>query len=147
MRATNGAWQVICVPGTENCAIQQIGKSPQGEEALLVRIRKVNGRNEQGETFPAVAEILAPLGVFLPGALRVQIDGGEIRATGFAFCLAEGCLAQDSMSDAFIADLKKGNTAKVLLIFPGRGEIAINISLSGFTKSFNSIQPVTARRQ
>ena len=146
VRATHGAWEVLCVSGSEACAIQQIGKSAKGEDALLMRISKVDAKTESGENVPATAEIIAPLGVVLPAGVRVQIDGGQVRATGFQICLSNGCLAQDVMSEKFIADMKKGNTAKMLLVLPQQGEVSVNISLSGFTKAFNSLKPLQANR-
>lgn len=140
--ATNGAWQIVCLEGTDSCAMQQVGKSPQGEDAMVVRISKVDAQADDGQKIPATVEIVAPLGVILPAGLRVQIDGGQVRGTSFQLCLANGCLAQDVMNQAFIDDMKGGTTAKMIVVVPRQGEVIVNISLSGFTKSFNSLKPL-----
>ena len=146
VRDTFGAWQVLCVQGSDACAIQQIGKSAKGEDAILMRISRVDAQTESGEKVPATVEIIAPLGVVLTTGIRVQVDGGQVRATGFQICLSNGCLAQDVMSEKFIADMKKGSTAKMLLVLPQQGEVSVNMSLSGFTKAFNSLKPLKSNR-
>ncbi|MEM7507168.1 MAG: invasion associated locus B family protein [Pseudomonadota bacterium] len=147
VRATHGSWQILCLQGTDACAMQQVGKSAQGEDALVMRISRVEGAtSEDGQVIPATAEIIAPLGVILSTGLRVQVDGGQVRATGFQICLANGCLAQDVMSEKFVNDMKGGSTAKVLLVLPQQGEVSVNLSLSGFTKAFNSLKPLQSNR-
>ncbi|MEM9371105.1 MAG: invasion associated locus B family protein, partial [Pseudomonadota bacterium] len=86
-RATHGAWKVICIKGTERCAMEQVAKSAQGDDALLMRINKVDAKAQDGTQIPASAEIIVPLGVILPAGLRVQVDAGKTRATGFQMCL------------------------------------------------------------
>ncbi|MEM8698459.1 MAG: invasion associated locus B family protein [Pseudomonadota bacterium] len=147
VRDTIGAWDIVCQPGTDACVMQQVGKSAQGEDTIMMRITKVNAEAENGQVVPAVTEIFAPLGVVLTAGLRVQVDGGQVRGTAFVICLANGCLAQDSMSEEFINDLKRGNSAKMLLVQPGAGEIGVNISLSGFTKAYNSLKAVAPTRR
>lgn len=147
VKATHGSWQVICLGDTDACAMQQVGKSPKGEDAMVVRISKVEAKDNNGGNIPATIEVVAPLGVILPAGLRVQIDGGEVRGTGFQVCLQNGCLAQDSMNDQFLADLRKGSTAKMTVVVPRQGEVPINISLSGFTKAFGSLKPLNQQRQ
>ena len=95
-----------------------------------------------GRSSPASAEIVAPLGVLLPAGIRVQVDGGQVRGTAFRLCIQVGCIAQDVMSEKFINDMKKGTTAKMLLVLPPQREVSVNISLSGFTKAFNSLKPL-----
>ena len=145
VRATHGSWEVICLKGSENCTMQQIGKSPQGEDAILVRISKVDATAQDGTKIPASAEIVAPLGVVLPAGVRVQVDGGQVRGTNYQVCIQIGCLAQDVVSEAFLADMKKGNSAKMIVMLPPNREVSVNISLTGFTKAFNSLKPL--RRQ
>ncbi|MBY8974180.1 invasion associated locus B family protein [Rhodobacteraceae bacterium NNCM2] len=140
-RATHGAWEIVCIKGTDNCSMRQIGKSAKGEDALLVTITKVDAKAQDGTAIPATAEIMAPLGVVLPAGIRVQVDGGKVRGTGFQVCLNVGCLAQDAVSDEFLNDLKGGSSAKMILVLPGQGEVAVNISLSGFTKAYGSLKP------
>ncbi|MEM8793511.1 MAG: invasion associated locus B family protein [Pseudomonadota bacterium] len=142
VRETHGSWEVICISGTENCTMQQIGKSAQGEDALLVRISKVDAQAQDGTKIPASAEIVAPLGVILPAGVRVQVDGGQVRGTRYGVCIQIGCIAQDVISQEFLDDMKKGTTAKMTLVLPPNREVGVNISLSGFTKAFNSLQPL-----
>ncbi|MEM7176059.1 MAG: invasion associated locus B family protein [Pseudomonadota bacterium] len=140
VREKHGAWEIICIKGTDNCSMRQIGKSAKGEDALLVTITKVTAKAQDGTAIPATAEIMAPLGVLLPAGIRVQIDSGKVRGTGFQVCIQVGCLAQDAVSGEFLGDLKAGSTAKMMLVLPGQGEVSVNISLSGFTKAFGTLK-------
>lgn len=139
VREKHGAWEIICIKGTDNCSMRQIGKSAKGEDALLVTISKVTAKAKDGSAIPATAEIMAPLGVLLPAGIRVQVDSGKVRGTGFQVCIPVGCLAQDAVSQEFLGDLKGGSTAKMMLVLPGQGEVSVNISLSGFTKAFGTL--------
>ncbi|MEM9735569.1 MAG: invasion associated locus B family protein [Pseudomonadota bacterium] len=147
VKTTHGDWQILCLSGTDQCAMQQIGNLSSGERALAVQITRVDARTEQGEVVPATVEIVAPLGVLLPAGVRVQVDGGKMRATGFEVCISNGCIAQDVMSDEFIGDMKRGSTAKMIIVLANKGESPIDISLKGFTRAFDSLTPLRPQTQ
>ena len=104
-------------------------------------VRKVDEENAEidGVQIAAVADIITPLGVLLEFGLRLSIDGGEERGAPFRICQQHGCLVREPLSADVIANLKKGNAAKVTVAAEGAGPIDIEISLSGFTKAFNSL--------
>lgn len=146
VKDTYGDWQILCLAGTDQCAMQQIGNLDTGERALAVQITRVDARTEQGEQVPAAVEIVAPLGVLLPAGVRVQIDGGRVRATGFEVCVSNGCIAQDVMSEEFVSDMKRGSSAQMTIVLAQKGESPINISLRGFTRAFDSLTPLQPQR-
>ena len=136
----HGDWQIVCLEGTELCRMEQYGKSPQGERALLVRLQRVTGPEIKA---PAVISMLAPPLVLLSYNLRAKIDNGEMKVLPFERCLPQGCLAAGPMSEQTVADLKKGSNMTVEFVLEKRENITV--SLRGFTKAYNSLKPIQAK--
>ncbi|MEM1344089.1 MAG: invasion associated locus B family protein [Pseudomonadota bacterium] len=144
VKSTNGAWNVVCVEGRDDtCAMQQIGKGPNGNDALLVNIQSTKNRPNNPGNIPAIIEILTPLGVALEAGVRLQIDGGDERGASYRVCTQQGCLVQSPLDDALLNAMKRGSTARVTIVGVRQGQqpetIAVSISLSGFTRSFGEI--------
>lgn len=140
-KATHGDWEIVCLEGTELCRMEQFAKSAQGERALLVRLQRVKGPNIQA---PAVISMLAPPLVLLSFNLRAKIDSGEMKILPFERCLPQGCMAAGPMAEATVSELKKGTRMSVEFILEKVEKI--NVSLRGFTKAYNSLQPIQAKR-
>ena len=136
-----GDWGVICAEGESSCAMTQLGKDPQGSPAIEFVVRKVDEEKAEidGVKIAAVADIITPLGVLLEFGLRLKIDGGEERGAPCRICQKHGCLVREPLSSDVITNLKKGNAALVTVAAEGAGPIDIEISLSGFTKAFDSL--------
>ncbi len=139
--ATHGAWDVVCAEaGSANCVIRQVGKNSEGNDVLVVTVRKLSDVTaDNGEPVPAAIDIVAPLGVALRAGVRVKVDGGQDRGAPFDICLASGCLVRSPVGEDFLAALKAGNTATLTVVAPQQGEVAVNISLIGFTAAFNTL--------
>ena len=136
----HGDWQIVCLEGTELCRMEQYGKSPKGERALLVRLQRVSGPEIKA---PAVISMLAPPLVLLSYNLRAKIDNGEMKVLPFERCLPQGCLAAGPMSEQTVTDLKKGTKMAVEFVLEKRENITV--SLRGFTKAYNSLKPIPAK--
>lgn len=141
-KATHGDWEIVCIEGTELCRMEQFAKSAQGERALLVRLQRVQGPQIKA---PAVISMLAPPLVLLSYNLRAKIDNGELKILPFERCLPQGCMAAGPMADVTVAELKKGSKMSVEFVLEKVEKI--NVSLRGFTKAYNSLQPIQAKRQ
>ncbi|MEM9148035.1 MAG: invasion associated locus B family protein [Pseudomonadota bacterium] len=141
-RATHGDWDVLCAEGGDgNCVMRQIGKNAQGNDVMVVTVRALSGvKADNGQEVPAAIDVVAPLGVALRAGLRVKIDGGQDRAAPFDICIESGCLVRSPVGAEFLTALKAGNSASMTVMAPQQGEVAINISLRGFTKAFNSLR-------
>lgn len=137
---TNGAWQVSCVEGAD-CAMAQIGKDDTGTPILEMVVRKLDAPLEaDGRTAIAVIDFITPLGVVLTSGLELKIDSGQGEAAPFQICTEQGCLVREPVDQALIDRLKKGNGAQVSVVAANQGEVAAKISLSGFTKSYDSLR-------
>lgn len=137
---TNGAWQVSCAEGAD-CAMAQIGKDNTGTPILEMVVRKLPAPLEaDGRTAIAVVDFITPLGVVLTSGLELTIDAGKGEAAPFQICTEQGCLVREPVDQLLIDRLKKGNGATVKVVAANQGEVSAAISLSGFTKSYNSLR-------
>lgn len=144
LKDTFGDWEVRCVEGTQNCAMTQVGKTGKGENALHVSIERIAGlKDEGGRAVPAAITVLTPLGVLIPYGVRLKIDAENIGALPLSVCTPSGCVVQQPMLDEGVNKMKGGNTANFTFAMPRAGEIPVAISLSGFTKAYNSLQPIS----
>lgn len=141
VKATHGDWEVRCSEGENKlCVMAQVGKTADGKTVLEVRIRKLEGaKTQDGQVIPAAILITTPLGSILRAGVRVSIDGAEPRAGAFTYCLPNGCVLEQPMSEDFLAKLKSGSSAAMTFTMLQRGDITANISLKGFTKAFGAL--------
>ncbi len=136
-----GSWEVACSPQGDNCAMAQIGKDSSGTPVLEMVVRKLKEPLEaDGRTATAVLDIITPLGVVLTSGLSLQIDSGTEEAAPFQICTEQGCLVREPVDDGLIGRLKAGGNAKITVVAANQGDVSSTISLSGFTKAFNSLR-------
>jgi len=141
LRATHGAWEVRCVKGSDTCAMSQVGNTKGGERAMLVSIQRVSGaKTDDGSPVAAIMTVQAPLGILLPYGVRIKIDSDKVIPLPLSRCIPAGCVSQAPMLDEAVANMKKGSNA-VYGIFLEK-EVLVDISLSGFTKAYNSLTPI-----
>ncbi|WP_340109542.1 invasion associated locus B family protein [Pikeienuella sp. HZG-20] len=141
LKATNGAWEVRCSTAKPDaCIMTQVGNREDGKPVLRVALRKTDGaKGPNGAPIAAVIQIDAPVGVLLPAGIEMKIDGREIGRAAFQVCDARACIASEPVPTDFVNQMKNGVKA-VLSIMAVNGEKAdVPISLSGFTKSFDSL--------
>ena len=145
LRATHGDWEIRCITGSDTCAMSQLGKTSNGESALLVTIQRVSGpKTEDNKPIPAAMTVQAPLGILIPYGIRIKIDGGNVIPLPLSRCVPTGCVSQAPMLEEAVGRMKKGSKA-VYGIFLDN-EVLVNISLRGFTKAYNNLKPVKAQR-
>jgi invasion protein IalB len=140
LKATHGAWDVICSTVNGACAMEQKGQDGEGKDLLLARIARIEPRDTPQGTIDTVITVLVPLGVMLKPGLGVQIDSGEVTAGAYELCDRNGCVLQSPMPAAMVAAMKKGVSAKFVMVAPPNRKVVTSLSLSGFTAAFNSIQ-------
>lgn len=141
VKATHGDWQIVC-PSAEStdCVMRQIGKTPDGQEALIVLVTKLDGvKAQDGRNVPAAIRILTPLGSILRAGVKVQVDASEPLTGGYEVCIPRGCVVEDPVSEELLGRLKAGSVAKMTFGMMQQGEVSVDISLNGFTKAFGSL--------
>jgi invasion protein IalB len=140
-RSQHGDWDVACDPDGANCAMAQIGNDSTGTPVLEMVIRKLKAPLEVGErTATAVLDVITPLGVVLTEGLSITIDDGAKESAPFQICTEQGCLVREPVDDDLIKRLKLGGSALVSVIAANQGEVKAKLSLSGFTKAYDSLK-------
>jgi invasion protein IalB len=91
-----------------------------------------------GDEKPA-AILTVPLGVALPPGMGVSVDDGDVIRIPYERCVPKGCIAGIPLNDEVIGRFKRGLKAKVLL-HDGTRQVALPVSLKGFTKGFDSLR-------
>lgn len=141
LKTTNGAWSIMCSKeNKQNCVMTQLGNRADGKPVLRVTFRKTpDAKTPDGKPIAAVVKIDAPLGVLLPAGVRIDIDGREIGRAQFQVCDSRACIASEPVPPQFVDQMKAG-AKSVMTLTAVNGETApVEISLNGFTKSFNDL--------
>ena len=153
--AENGKWKVQCetrpagkdengndVPEIKACAMVQVSRDearPQVALSLIMRFQK------QGDKSATMMQIMAPIGVFLPTGVALEIDGEAVGRVPFVRCLPQTrvspplCTATAEAQTATLEKMKKGSEASFIIYeAPGKA-IKMPISLNGFTASYKAL--------
>jgi invasion protein IalB len=142
--STHGDWKVQCEPSPEGAAAapQQCGmvqtahsdKEPKAELTLIIVKQK-----EKDKIVPAM-RVLAPLGVFLPTGIALEIDGAAVGRVPYARCTRRVCYAMATASGDMLDKMRKGTNANFIIYQgPGLG-VPMKISLNGFSAAFSALQ-------
>jgi invasion protein IalB len=96
-------------------------------------------RIKQGEKVLTQMRILAPIGVWLPQGVGLDIDGQAIGSMPYSNCLPQVCLARAETSADTLDKFKKGTVANFFIYAgPGAG-VPLKISLKGFGKALEAL--------
>lgn len=130
-----GDWELRCEkpPGaaTEQCAlIQSVVADDKSNVYLVIQVLKTSDGKSR------LLRVVAPLGVLLPNGLGLKIDQTDIGRAGFVKCLPTGCIADVTMDDKLIDQLKSGKVATFIIYqVPDEG-IGLPLTLQGFKDGF-----------
>jgi invasion protein IalB len=145
--ATHGDWKVQCEKGAaadgsadaadkKTCGMVQTVRSDKNPKAGLTLVI-VNAK--QADKKVTMMRVMAPIGVFLPTGVALEIDGAAVGRVPFTRCLPQVCIAFAEAQPATLEKLKKGTTANFIIYeAPGLG-LPMKLSLSGFSKAFESL--------
>jgi invasion protein IalB len=145
--ATHGDWKVQCEsipegqapPGTpaEQCGMVQSTaneKQPQAQLTIIIVKQK-----EKDKIVPAM-RVMAPLGVFLPTGIALEIDGAAVGRVPYARCTRQVCYATATASPDMFEKMRKGSAANFIIYQgPGMG-MPMKISLNGFSAAFAELK-------
>lgn len=147
-REVAGDWSVRCatvIDGDDPCVIYQLLADSDGNAVAEIALRPLPPGGEAA----AAGNIVAPLETFLPAQLTVSVDGGGGVRYPYTFCterpfspfLSTGCVSQIGMTPALVDSFKRGATATVTVRPAAQRDqnIALTLSLTGFTAAFDSL--------
>jgi invasion protein IalB len=121
----------------QNCGLVQNTRDPKRESVQMSLIIASGMQNDKRVT---MMRVIAPIGVFLPTGVALEIDGEAVGRVPFTRCLPQVCVAFAEASVPTLEKLKKGAKANFIIYeAPGLG-ISMPISLSGFTKGLEELE-------
>jgi invasion protein IalB len=138
VRAVHGDWQIRCdtPPGAqgEQCALMQsVMSDDRPNVGLTIIILRPAGTNIR------LMRVLAPPGVLLPEALGLKIDDVSVGRAGFVRCLPNGCVAEVTMDDNLVKQMRNGRTATFIIFMTPEEGIGFPVSLKGFAEGFDQL--------
>jgi len=138
VRATHGAWSIICdTPAgasAEQCVMMQnVVAEDRPEMGLsVVVLRTADNKAE-------ILRVLAPLGVLLPNGLGLNVDGKDIGRAYFVRCFQDGCYAEVILEKSLLDTLKTGTAATFIIFQTPEEGIGIPVDLKGFADGFAAL--------
>jgi invasion protein IalB len=138
VRSVHGDWQIRCdtPPGAqgEQCALMQsVMSDDRPNIGLTIIILRPAG------TSVRLMRVLAPPGVLLPEALGLKIDDVSVGRAGFVRCLPNGCVAEVTMDEKLIKQMRDGHTATFIIFLTPEEGIGFPVSLRGFAEGFDQL--------
>jgi len=142
--ATHGDWKIQCESGnpqqaegapenSKQCGMVQTARSEKNPKVSLTLVLV---KAKQGDKMVTMMRVMAPIGVFLPTGVALEIDGGAVGRVPFTRCLPQVCMAFAEASPETLAKLRKGGGANFIIYeAPGLG-LPMKISLNGFSAAF-----------
>jgi invasion protein IalB len=114
-------------------------QSAHDEKRPQLGITLYISRTKQGEKALTQMRILAPIGVWLPQGIGLDIDGQAVGSMPYSNCLPQVCLARAETSPETLDKFKKGTVANFFIYAgPGAG-VPLKISLKGFGKALDAL--------
>jgi invasion protein IalB len=114
-------------------------QSARSDKRPQIGITLYISRIRQGDKTQTQMRVMAPIGVFLPTGVGLEIDGVAVSRVPFSNCLPQICLARAEASPETLDKLRKGSVANFIIWEgPGTG-MPMKISLKGFGKALEAL--------
>ena len=144
--ATHGDWKVQCedapqnaqgaAAGQKQCGMVQTARSDKNPKVGLTLVLVKGQQNGKSVT---MMRVMAPIGVYLPTGVALEVDGGAVGRVPFTRCLPQVCIAFAEASSDTLEKMKKGSAANFIIYeAPGLG-LPMKISLSGFSAAYGEL--------
>lgn len=142
--ATHGDWAVQCqeAPGgaegdaaVRTCGMFQTAQTDRPGVGLTLVVVK----GEQDGKDVTMLRVMAPIGVYLPTGVALEIDGEAVGRVPFTRCMPQACIAVAEASPPTLEKMKAGGIANFIIYEgPGNG-MAMELSLKGFTAALGEL--------
>lgn len=144
--ATHGQWKIQCeqipaspdgkTPAQRSCGMVQGTQSEKNPKAALTLVLV---KSKVGDKSQVNMRIIAPVGVFLPTGVALEIDGSAVGRVPFTRCMPQVCMAFAEASAETLSKMKKGNEANFIIYeAPGIG-LPMKVSLEGFSAALGEL--------
>jgi invasion protein IalB len=129
-------WTKVCGKDpsstTEICYTTRDFVSEKDQPLLAVALYDVKGKQPQ-----KVMRLLIPLGLLLQPGIRIAIDQNQASPGRYASCLPNGCFAEVTVKNDFVAALKKSTTLNVSARNQTSQEVTFAVPMAGFGKALD----------
>lgn len=146
--STHGEWKIQCEAGgaqaasagesppQKQCGMVQTARSEKNDKVTLTLVMVKGKQNGKDVT---MMRVVAPIGVFLPTGVALEVDGGAVGRVPFTRCLPQVCIAFAEASPPTLEKMRKGTSANFIIYeAPGLG-MPMKISLNGFSAAFAAL--------
>lgn len=132
-------WSFSCVKDILNvsrCTITQTStKNDKNNPEVFAKITMISSN---GKYIPRIS-LYAPLGVFLPEGLSVDLKGQDIMVVPYISCDQDGCYINLDMSDSVVDKLMLKNPLSVSYVKLDSSVDTRAISLRGFERAYREL--------
>ncbi|MGI9371076.1 MAG: invasion associated locus B family protein [Hyphomicrobiales bacterium] len=130
------AGQAAPAAPTRVCGMVQTTEAPERKGVALTLLF---GKAQREGKDVIMMRIVAPIGVYLPTGVALEIDGKALTQMAFQRCLPNACVVVAEASPEMLGAMRQGSIANFIVYeAPGAG-VAMPISLAGFTKSVDAL--------
>ncbi len=131
--AAQPEWVKICSENpkdkSEICVITRERRAATGQLLAAVSLREVKDKK--------ILVTAVPPGMLLKPGLQVQIDDHKPTKATYTICFPNLCFAEAEVNAEFVGELKRGTNLIVTTLTQQAKPIKFDISLIGFTKSYD----------
>lgn len=114
-------------------------QSARSETRKNVALTLILVQEKQADKSVTMMRVMAPIGVFLPTGVALEIDGQAVGRVPFTRCIPQMCVAFAEASAPTLDKMKKGSKANFIIYEgPGAG-VSLPISLKGFTAALTEL--------
>jgi invasion protein IalB len=132
------AWELRCETPTsetaEQCALTQTVK---GEDAANVSLGVMIAKPKDAKI--GVLRVIAPMSVFLLNGVSLKIDQTDIGRAAFFRCTPAGCLADVTIDEKVLEQLKNGKIATLVIYLTPYEGIRHLVMLKGFKEGYEKL--------
>jgi invasion protein IalB len=89
---------------------------------------------------PPLILVTAPLGLYIPAGVSVDIDGAGAQKIDIQTCDRGGCYASGTLSDALLSAMRAGKTLDIVIQDVGKQTVKLPIPLAGFPAAYDKIK-------
>ena len=137
--AKHGMWRVLCekVPVAKGkvaktCYVSATATDPKRKGAF-VSMLLLKVKDEKGKVKGHVVNLRAPLGVFLPTGIAMEVDGKAVARAPFTRCNPVFCESTNQARKKTLDALRKGKKARFIIYAAPGVAIPLSFDLKGFS--------------
>jgi invasion protein IalB len=125
-------------PAQKSCGVIQTAKSDKNPN-VAVSLIVVKAKGQDGKD-GYMMRVMAPIGVFLPLGVALEIDGNAVGRVPYTRCVPQLCMAFAEASPPTLDKLKKGKAANFIIYeAPGAG-LPLKFTLKGFGDALAALE-------